>query len=63
MYFESIGEALLMGGHGGFVWSAYGITFAVLTIALVRPLVSTRSLNATIRLRSARQSNLSEGDS
>lgn len=52
-----------MGGHGGFVWSAYGITFAVLTIALIRPLVSTRSLNATIRLRSARQSNLSEGDS
>ena len=63
MYFESIGEALSMGGHGGFVWSAYGITFAVLTIALIRPLVSTRSLNATIRLRSVRQSNLSEGDS
>ncbi len=52
-----------MGGHGGFVWSAYGITFAVLAIALIRPLVSTRSLNATIRLRSVRQSNLSEGDS
>jgi len=26
-------EFLTMGGHGGYVWSAYGITFAVLVLS------------------------------
>ena len=31
----SFAEFIAMGGHGEFVWSAYGITFAVLAINLV----------------------------
>jgi heme exporter protein D len=27
-----VSEFLAMGGHGGYVWSAYGITLAVLAI-------------------------------
>ena len=31
----SFAEFFAMGGHGKFVWGAYGITFAVLAINLV----------------------------
>ncbi len=31
----SFAEFIAMGGHGKFVWSAYGITFAVLAMNLV----------------------------
>ncbi|MDE0308768.1 MAG: heme exporter protein CcmD [Acidiferrobacterales bacterium] len=31
----SFAEFVAMGGHGKFVWSAYGITFAVLAINLL----------------------------
>ena len=27
MYFDSLSAAMTMGGHGGYVWSAYAITF------------------------------------
>ena len=30
MYFESFEALLAMGGHGRYVWSAYGIAIAVL---------------------------------
>ncbi len=30
MQFESLAEFLNMGGHGRYVWSAYGLTFAIL---------------------------------
>ena len=31
----SLAEVFAMGGHGKFVWSAYGITFAVLVLNLL----------------------------
>jgi len=37
MYFESWSAALQMGGHGGYVWAAYGITLAVVVFILVAP--------------------------
>ncbi len=39
----SIGEYLLMGGHGGFVWSAYGIAAVVIGALIV---TSRRALKA-----------------
>ncbi|MEJ2142411.1 MAG: heme exporter protein CcmD [Gammaproteobacteria bacterium] len=40
-------EFLNMGGYGAYVWSAYGITFVVMIIAIVIPLRQ----HATLRKR------------
>lgn len=37
MYFDSVQALLQMDGHGGFVWAAYGITAAVITLLLLQP--------------------------
>jgi heme exporter protein D len=37
MYFDNLNEAIAMGGHGGFVWSAYGICLAVVVFILLAP--------------------------
>ncbi|MCP5131930.1 MAG: heme exporter protein CcmD [Pseudomonadales bacterium] len=37
MYFDSVQAALSMDGHGGFVWSAYGICLLVLMLILLAP--------------------------
>ncbi|MCC7515996.1 MAG: heme exporter protein CcmD [Pseudomonadales bacterium] len=38
MYFATINELLTMNGHGIYVWSAYGICFAVLLMLVGRAL-------------------------
>lgn len=38
-------EFLHMGGHGLYVWLAYGISFAALAILALRPLAARRRLN------------------
>ena len=42
MYFESFAEFLAMGKHGPYVWSAYGITLAVLALNVVLPILARR---------------------
>lgn len=42
MKFDSFAEFLAMGHHGLFVWSAYGICFAVLAINVALPLLARR---------------------
>ncbi len=37
MYFDSLGAIVHMEGHGGYVWSAYLITVAVLVLLLLAP--------------------------
>jgi heme exporter protein D len=37
MYFESFNEALVMDGHGGYVWAAYAISLLVLSLILLAP--------------------------
>ncbi len=37
MYFHSLDAVLHMDGHGAFVWSAYLITAAVVTVMLLAP--------------------------
>ncbi|MBT4521474.1 MAG: heme exporter protein CcmD, partial [Halieaceae bacterium] len=44
MFFDSFSAALHMGGHGGFVWSAYLITLLVVIILLVAPWRRERAL-------------------
>ncbi len=42
MYFESFAEFVAMGKHGAYVWSAYGITLAVLALNVALPILARR---------------------
>ena len=55
MYFDSVADALAMGGHGPFVWGAYGISFVIIFFVLLRPVMSIRALNAGIRQKALRK--------
>ncbi len=44
MKFESMADFIGMGGHGLYVWLAYGIALAVLLLNVVQPLRQTRQL-------------------
>ena len=55
MYFDSVADAMAMGGHGVFVWGAYGISFVIILFVLLRPVMSIRTLNAGIRQEALRK--------
>ncbi|HSC82646.1 MAG TPA: heme exporter protein CcmD [Pseudomonas sp.] len=42
MSFASFAEFLAMGNHGPYVWSAYGISLAVLAFNVVQPILAHR---------------------
>lgn len=44
MYFDSFSEFLSMGGHGLYVWLAYGLSIALLVINVVLPIMHKRRL-------------------
>ena len=55
MYFESLADLWSMAGHGVYVWSCYGISFAVLSAMVILPLRQYRKqLN---QLRRQNQAN------
>lgn len=43
MSFSSFGDFLAMGSHGAFVWSAYGLSLAILLLNLWLPLRACRT--------------------
>ncbi|OPX56784.1 heme exporter protein D [Oceanospirillum multiglobuliferum] len=44
MYFDSFSEFLNMGGHGLYVWLAYGLTILLLVINFILPIRHKRKL-------------------
>lgn len=42
-------DIISMGGHGPYVWAAYGIAFVVLMLNVIWPLVSVRRNLAALR--------------
>ena len=42
MSFSSFAEFLAMGSHGAYVWSAYGISLAVLALNVAWPILARR---------------------
>ncbi|MBX9799541.1 heme exporter protein CcmD [Herminiimonas sp. KBW02] len=40
--FTSFSDFLIMGNHGGYVWSAYGLCMALLALNVVLPLLARR---------------------
>ena len=55
MQFDSVSEAITMGGHGAYVWSAYAIALVVVGISLLRPWLVTRRLKRVIRQELSRK--------
>jgi len=51
MYFDSLSELFNMSGHGLYVWLAYSITFLVLTVLFIYPLVKKAGILKVIKLR------------
>ena len=44
MYFESFKAALVMDGHGVFVWTAYGIAVIAISLILILPKLKERKI-------------------
>ncbi|UXI00555.1 heme exporter protein CcmD [Photobacterium sp. TY1-4] len=55
MHFDSFSDFLAMGGYAGYVWGAYGISFAALLWILFSSLSKTRRLSAEIKNKIARE--------
>lgn len=49
MQFSSVSELIQMGGQGIFVWSSYGITFLVIAVNVLSPLLRQRALRKEIK--------------
>lgn len=62
MYFETLADAVTMGGHGPYVWSAYGITFAVIGGLLAAPIRRGRALRRQIRAELRRKAQVARRD-
>jgi heme exporter protein D len=61
MSFDSIGSFLAMGGHGLYVWSAYGIGVVVIAANLIGPRLTRRRFFAAEGER-ARRDVVSTGE-
>jgi len=44
MYFDSFSEFLAMGGHGKYVWIAYGLAAVIFILNLVAPVFKRKRL-------------------
>jgi heme exporter protein D len=53
--FHSITEFLAMGGHGTYVWSAYGMALLVLVGLVAQPLRRRRAVLEAVRQAVARE--------
>ena len=58
MYFQDFSSFMAMGGHGVFVWSAYGAAFLVIIYNLWAPLMTRKKL--VIQLRRQQQLQASQ---
>jgi len=48
-------EFLNMGGYAFYVWTSYGITFVVLLVNIVLPIVQRKTLLRSLALKQQRQ--------
>jgi heme exporter protein D len=63
MQFSSLSELIQMGGQGIFVWSSYGITFMVIAINVLSPLLRQRALRKEIKHSVNREARQHESNS
>lgn len=61
MAFESFVDFLAMGQHGPYVWTAYGLTLAIMVWQVVQPLWRRRRFIAEQQARWRRESSHESG--
>ncbi|MDP0588673.1 MAG: heme exporter protein CcmD [Candidatus Endonucleobacter bathymodioli] len=55
MYFKDISSFIAMGGHGVFVWLAYGATLLVIAYNVMAPALARKKLKAQFLRQKQRQ--------
>lgn len=55
IYFDSLADAISMGGHGLYVWASYLITAIVITVLMVRPMRSMAVMRKQYLASAARE--------
>ena len=63
MYFSTFAELCNMGGHGFYVWMAYGIAFLTLSILVVQPLLKSKQALKAISQRKLHDSSSNNSSS
>lgn len=58
MHFDSLSDFLAMGGYAGYVWSAFGITFASMMILLWVSVRRGRRLLTEVQAKVDRQARI-----
>jgi len=58
MQFESLSEFFAMGGYGGYVWGAYGVTALAMIILLVNSLATSKKIKNEIKSKQERQARI-----
>jgi heme exporter protein D len=59
MYFQNMADFLAMGGHGLYVWLAYGLSALILIYNVVTPILQRRQLIAEVARLERRSGNAS----
>ena len=60
MAFDSLNALFAMGGHAPYVWSAWGVTAALLIVSVFHARAERRQLIRELQRRNRRERNLSE---
>lgn len=55
MHFDSLNDFWAMGGHGFYVWLAYGLTFLIILANVIQPILRNRQLIKEQRQRLKRE--------
>lgn len=58
MRFDSLADFIAMGGHGPFVWSAYGIALVVIAFNFIWPIVLRKRNLSRLRQQHATATHL-----
>lgn len=57
MFFDSIGDFFAMGGHGFYVWLSYGISFVLIAVNFIMPVLKRKQLYRDMARLSRREQN------
>lgn len=63
MYFDSFSDFIAMGGHGLYVWLAYGIALVVVSFNVLSPILRKQKFMAEYQRRLKREQQLAERQS
>ena len=63
MFFDSFSDFIAMGGHGLYVWLAYGIALVVVLFNIVSPILRKQQFMAEYQRRLKRERKLAERQS